>query len=81
MFAGASNAPGGITLDLRNLNGLSISDDRETAYVGTGNRWADVFEYLDPLNRTVVGGRSGDVGVGGFLLGGMFFHSFPPQNL
>lgn len=58
-------------LDLHLLNGLQLSEDRETAYVGTGNRWGAVYEWLEPSNRTVVGGRVGDVGVGGFLLGGI----------
>lgn len=57
-------------LDLHLLNGIQLSEDRETAYVGTGNRWDAVYEYLRPWNLTAVGGRVGDVGVGGFLLGG-----------
>ncbi|KAH7310269.1 hypothetical protein BKA65DRAFT_601182 [Rhexocercosporidium sp. MPI-PUGE-AT-0058] len=70
MFAGGSTAEAGIVLDLHLLNGLQLSQDRETAHVGTGNRWATVYEFLGPWNVTVVGGRVGDVGVGGFLLGG-----------
>jgi len=70
MFSGASNAPGGITLDLQYLNDLDISPDHSTAYVGPGNRWADVYDFLDPMNLTAVGGRDSQVGVGGFLLGG-----------
>lgn len=70
MFSGASSAPGGITLDLRNLNSLQISEDRKLTSVGPGNRWIDVYDYLDPFNLTVVGGRDAQVGVGGFLLGG-----------
>lgn len=58
-------------LDLHLLNRLELSEDRETAYVGTGSRWGAVYEFLEPWNVTVVGGRVGDVGVGGFLLGGM----------
>ncbi|KAG4434577.1 hypothetical protein IFR05_009933 [Cadophora sp. M221] len=79
MFAGGSTAEGGIVLDLHLLNGLEISGDAETAYVGTGNRWGAVYEFLKPWNVTVVGGRVGDVGVGGFLLGGMSseaYHSY-----
>ncbi|KUJ06654.1 FAD-binding domain-containing protein [Mollisia scopiformis] len=70
MFTGASNAPEGITIDLRNLNSLQISDDRKITAIGSGNRWLNVYDYLDPFNVTVVGGRDVDVGVGGFLLGG-----------
>ncbi|KUJ12670.1 FAD-binding domain-containing protein [Mollisia scopiformis] len=70
MFVGASNAPGGITLDLKKLNTIDVSEDLKTARVGTRNRWRNVYETLEPLNRTPVGGRNGAVGVGGFILGG-----------
>lgn len=70
MFKGASNTFGGITIDLSNLNTLQISEDRKTASLGPGNRWEAVFDFLDPYNVTVVGGRNAGVGVGGFLLGG-----------
>lgn len=70
MFKSASNVPGGITVDLRYLNGMSISEDRKVTGIGPGNRWEDVFDYLDPFGVTVVGGRNSGVGVGGFLLGG-----------
>jgi FAD/FMN-containing dehydrogenase len=70
MFAGASNAVGGITIDLKYLNGITLSDDQETANIGPGNRWGDVYEKLEPKGLTVVGGRVTDVGVGGFMLGG-----------
>ena len=77
MFAGASNAPGGITIDLRNLNGIELVEDGETTLVGTGNRWRDVYAKLEPLNRVVVGGRDSEVGVGGFILGGDSSKVFP----
>jgi FAD/FMN-containing dehydrogenase len=70
MFAGASNAPGGITIDLRYLNGIELSEDQETASIGPGNKWGDVYEVLEPKGLTVVGGRVSHVGVGGFMLGG-----------
>jgi FAD/FMN-containing dehydrogenase len=70
MFGGASNADGGITIDLVNLNGLELSEDGETARVGPGNRWGRVYEFLEERDRVAVGGRVSGVGVGGFLLGG-----------
>jgi FAD/FMN-containing dehydrogenase len=69
-FVGASNAPSGITIDLRKLNTIEISEDQETTIVGSGNRWKEVYEKLEPFNLTVAGGRNPDVGVGGFILGG-----------
>lgn len=70
MFPGAATAPDGIAIDLKLLNGLRLSENRETVFVGTGNRWTNVYGFLDPFNLTAVGGRAGFVGVGGFLLGG-----------
>jgi hypothetical protein len=40
---GASNADGGITFDLKCLNGIQVSEDRQTTYVGTANRWGSVY--------------------------------------
>ena len=48
MFAGASNAAGGITIDLKYLNGVELSEDRETASIGPGNRWGEVYKKLEP---------------------------------
>lgn len=71
MFPGASSALDGIVIDLLHFNQMTLSEDGTTAYVGTGQRWGAVYECLEPWNLTVVGGRVGDVGVGGFLLGGI----------
>lgn len=70
-FAGGSNVGGGgVTIDLRGLDGIAVSDDRGTVTVGAGNRWINVSEVLDPLGLAVVGGRSATVGVSGLALGG-----------
>lgn len=70
MFAGGSNAIGGITIDLKNLDGVELSEDESTVSVGPGNRWGSVYNKLEPKGLTVVGGRVSHVGVGGFMLGG-----------
>jgi FAD/FMN-containing dehydrogenase len=70
MFAGASNAIGGITIDLKYLNEIELSQDHEIAMIGPGNRWGEVYKILEPQGLTVVGGRASTVGVGGFMLGG-----------
>lgn len=73
--AGASNADGGISIDLSLLHEIEILGDGDVVRVGTGNRWIDVYAKLEPLEKMVVGSRNGDVGVGGFLLGGEYhFH-------
>lgn len=69
---GSSNiGPSGFTIDLQNLNEISLSEDQSTVSFGSGMRWSEVYEFLGPYNLTTVGGRSAGVGVGGFLLGGM----------
>jgi FAD/FMN-containing dehydrogenase len=69
-IAGASNIENGVSLDLRDLNRVEVSEDKETAAVGPGARWGDVYAQLDTKGLAVVGGRVSDVGVGGLLLGG-----------
>ena len=68
----------GITLDLKNLNTVSVSQDHSVVSVGTGATWFDVYKVLDPLGRTAAGGRNGGVGVGGLTLGGGISY-FSPQ--
>ncbi|RDW76316.1 FAD-binding oxidoreductase [Aspergillus mulundensis] len=68
--AGAANIQGGVTVDLRALSGVQVSEDRETVVIGTGVSWGEVYKVLSPLNLTVAGGRAASIGVGGFLTGG-----------
>lgn len=70
-FAGSSNIQNGLTVDLSRLNSWRLSADGRTAYVGTGNRWVDVYTWLEGYGLAVVGGRVADIGVGGLILGGM----------
>jgi len=67
---GASNIQDGLTVDLANLNQISISLDKKTASIGPGNTWAPVYTALEAQNISMIGGRVGDVGVGGLVLGG-----------
>ncbi|OTB13142.1 hypothetical protein K445DRAFT_304537 [Daldinia sp. EC12] len=67
---GASNIQDGVTIDLRNLNTISLSPDKSIASIGVGNTWGTVYSNLDELNLSVVGGRTSSVGVGGLTLGG-----------
>ncbi|KAK3317336.1 putative oxidoreductase [Cercophora scortea] len=68
--AGASNAPGGVTIDLRAFDAIQLSPDAKTVSLGPGARWQDVYAALDPYGLSVAGGRIGTVGVGGLVLGG-----------
>lgn len=70
-IAGAANIDStGILLSSSGLNQLSLSEDGSTLSVGPGNRWGDVYDYLELTGKTIVGGRMGVVGVPGLLLGG-----------
>jgi len=60
----------GILLSTSNLTTLSLSSNNETLSIGPGKSWIDVAEYLLPYGLVAVGGRVGEVGVPGFLLGG-----------
>lgn len=42
----------------------------QTAIIGSGLIWDDVYAALEPFNVIVVGGRVTGVGVAGFTLGG-----------
>lgn len=69
-FAGASNIQHGVTIDLKELNQVEVSNDRTLTKVGAGNKWIDVYSKLDPQKLSVVGGRVADIGVGGLTLRG-----------
>ncbi|KAJ4387626.1 hypothetical protein N0V93_008223 [Gnomoniopsis smithogilvyi] len=64
----------GILIDLSALDEIIVSEDRATVSVGSGKRWGTVYDVLDPHGVSVIGGRIPNVGVGGLLLGGGFFH-------
>jgi FAD/FMN-containing dehydrogenase len=61
-WAGASNIQGGAVIDLRSLNAVQLSSDKETIEVGVGASWGDVYEVLDPLGLSVNGGRASTPG-------------------
>lgn len=67
---GASSVDEGLVIDLKNLNSVVLSDDKKIASIGSGGIWKIVFAELEKHGLAVAGGRSGDVGVGGYTLGG-----------
>lgn len=83
LWKGAANIDGGVTVDMRLINQTVLSADKKVANLGSGARWHDVYNSLNPHNLTVTGGRLGSLGVGGFLSGGKFgskqpYYVFPP---
>lgn len=69
-FYGASNINNGLTIDLIELNQVTVSADHKQTSIGSGNRWYDVYTQLEPQGLAVIGGRVSDIGVGGLTLGG-----------
>lgn len=69
-WAGASNIEGGVTVDLGLLNWTRLNKASESADIGPGGHWRDVYPELHKHGRVVAGGREGNVGVAGLILGG-----------
>ena len=67
---GFSSAAGGVVLDVSLLNQVRVLNGSQTAVLGTGARWGEVYEQLEKEGVAVAGGRAADVGVGGLTLGG-----------
>ncbi|KAH8197723.1 hypothetical protein TruAng_008101 [Truncatella angustata] len=70
-WPGANNIENGVTIDLGSLNFSTYDFNTGLASLGLGGSWAAAFSSLaDTYHVTVVGGREGHVGIGGFLIGG-----------
>ncbi|RWA08866.1 hypothetical protein EKO27_g6226 [Xylaria grammica] len=67
---GSSSTANGVTIDLSRLNATTYDPTTNIASIGPGGKWQYVYKELIEYGVTAVGGRDGDVGVGGFLLGG-----------
>ncbi|AEO64675.1 uncharacterized protein THITE_2037763 [Thermothielavioides terrestris NRRL 8126] len=75
--AGFANIDGGVTIDMTGLNSTVLNADQSVVSVGAGASWLRVYQYLDPFNVSVAGGRNGLVGVGGLTVGGGISHFSP----
>lgn len=67
---GFASIQGGPLISTRELNEVTFDPSTMTVRAGPGNRWEDVHAALQNTGVTVVGGRIGNVGVGGYVLGG-----------
>ncbi|EKM52439.1 uncharacterized protein PHACADRAFT_211693 [Phanerochaete carnosa HHB-10118-sp] len=60
----------GVLLSMNQFNTVQYHASNQTADVGVGLVWDDVYEQLQQFGVTVVGGRVSGIGVAGLTLGG-----------
>ncbi|KAG9255803.1 uncharacterized protein F5Z01DRAFT_558105 [Emericellopsis atlantica] len=72
--AGFANVDGGVTIDMTSMSSVSLHEGQSIARVEAGAKWLDVYQHLDGSGVQVAGGRNGNVGVGGLLVGGGISH-------
>ncbi|KUJ08458.1 FAD-binding domain-containing protein [Mollisia scopiformis] len=63
------SSTGGVLISMTNNNSTTLSSNNQKATISPGATWAQAVSDLEPFGVTAVGGRVGDVGVGGLLLG------------
>lgn len=56
----------------KNLDQVDYNPKDHTAVIGPGRSWEEAQKGLEGTGRTIVGGRMGGVGIGGYMLGGMW---------
>ncbi|KAF8332476.1 FAD dependent oxidoreductase [Amanita rubescens] len=66
---GFSSTPG-IQISMTRFNEVIYDSSTEMVKIGPGLRFEDVYDALEPYNRSIAGGRVSGIGVGGLLLGG-----------
>jgi hypothetical protein len=69
-WAGSANINGGVTIDMRSIDDVTVNQNETITSVGAGALWGDVYRKHDSLGLAVVGGRGSVIGVGGLLTGG-----------
>lgn len=77
---GSRSHQDGVVIDLVRMKGLEVADNKESVTIGPGWRWSDLYEALENVDLMVLGGRLGEVGVGGLLLGGMLSFYLPSMR-
>lgn len=68
--AGACLADGGLTIDMRRMNALTVDPEARTATAQGGAAWGDFDTACQPHGLATTGGRVSTTGVAGLALGG-----------
>jgi len=69
-YAGYASRRGGLVVDLRRLDRISVSRGSRRAVVGPGAQLVDVYRKLASAGATIPAGSCPSVGIGGHALGG-----------
>ncbi|KAL3458762.1 hypothetical protein BJX64DRAFT_301749 [Aspergillus heterothallicus] len=69
-WSGAASITNGITIDLGLMNATTYSAETEIASLQPGGYWGASYKELEKHGRMVAGGREGQVGIAGLLIGG-----------
>ncbi|KAI1858095.1 uncharacterized protein JN550_012851 [Neoarthrinium moseri] len=69
-LSAANNIQNGVAIDLSQLNSIQYDAESKLVTFGPGVRWKHIYHELQKHERVVAGGREGETGVAGFLLGG-----------
>jgi FAD/FMN-containing dehydrogenase len=68
--AGKALTDGGLVIDLRRMNAVSVDPEARTAIVAGGATMSHLDRATQPYGLATTGGRVSTTGVGGFTLGG-----------
>lgn len=68
--AGRAMSEGGLVIDLRRMNGVTVDPEARTATIAGGATMSHLDRATEPHGLAAAGGRVSTTGVGGYILGG-----------